>query len=192
MNKELIKKYKVEFDHHLNDGEVLFCRNNDFSQWFSARLAMWESNEPSHVIIDDKYTPFRKAIAEGKTVQYQGVNGDWYDITDNFGVMKQSKMRIKPDEPNFKEGDWVRVGIDGDTPSVLKQFSKRNYDECKYTYVMTDATKWTDIEPWEAQEGEWCWYHGVALTPVLIKYVNHSISKCEPFIGTLPSILKER
>jgi len=43
MNKELIKKYKKEFDHHINDGKVLHCYNSDFL-WCSSGLGIWETN----------------------------------------------------------------------------------------------------------------------------------------------------
>lgn len=67
MNKELILKYKTEFDHWLNGGKL---RHKAYGKWeqtnniWSCRTA-----DIAAVVIDDEYVEFRKALAEGKTIQ---------------------------------------------------------------------------------------------------------------------------
>lgn len=72
MNKELILKYKTEFDHWLNGGKL---RHKAYGKWeqtnniWSCRTA-----DIAAVVIDDEYVEFRKALAEGKVVQIAGLN----------------------------------------------------------------------------------------------------------------------
>lgn len=72
MNKELILKYKTEFDHWLNGGKL---RHKAYGKWeqtnniWSCRTA-----DIAAVVIDDQYVEFRKALAEGKVVQIAGLN----------------------------------------------------------------------------------------------------------------------
>lgn len=72
MNKELILKYKTEFDHWLNGGKL---RHKAYGKWeqtnniWSCRTA-----DIAAVVIDDEYVEFRKALAEGKTIQIAGLN----------------------------------------------------------------------------------------------------------------------
>lgn len=72
MNKELILKYKTEFDHWLNGGKL---RHKAYGKWeqtnniWSCRTA-----DIAAVVIDDQYVEFRKALAEGKTIQIAGLN----------------------------------------------------------------------------------------------------------------------
>ena len=72
MNKELILKYKTEFDHWLNGGKL---RHKAYGKWeqtnniWSCRTA-----DIAAVVIDDMYIEFRKALAEGKTIQIAGLN----------------------------------------------------------------------------------------------------------------------
>lgn len=72
MNKELILKYKTEFDHWLDGGKL---RHKAYGKWeqtnniWSCRTA-----DIAAVVIDDEYVEFRKALAEGKTIQIAGLN----------------------------------------------------------------------------------------------------------------------
>ena len=64
-------------------------------------------------IINDEFVEFRKALAEGKTIQmyckYDDVPPFWDDMTEvikSIGfVMTKDNYRIKPEEPKFKVGD---------------------------------------------------------------------------------------
>ena len=106
MNKELIKVYKAEFDHWLNDGKLL--HKDEFGNWENTR-DIWDlrSERIKAVVISDEYVEFRKALAEGKTIQmyckYDGVPPFWDDMTEvikSIGfVMTKDNYRIKPEEP---------------------------------------------------------------------------------------------
>ena len=67
MNKELIKKYKPEFDHWLNGGKLLSKHNHDLV-WYETTNPSFSNSNTSY-IINDKYVEFRIALAEGKTVE---------------------------------------------------------------------------------------------------------------------------
>lgn len=105
MNKELIKKYKAEFDHWLNGGELL-SKHPDESNWYLVTVVLWNSPKMQYVI-NDEYVEFRKALAEGKAVQmyckYDSITPIWDDMTEvikSIGfVMTKDNYRIKPEEP---------------------------------------------------------------------------------------------
>ena len=122
MHKELIKKYKAEFNHWLNDGK-LQAKFNDNS-WIEAPKDIFAFNYVANfiLVIDDEYVEFRKALAEGKVVQYNfgnyGINrkdfpNTWKDLDLSIGILADracpENYRIKPEESKFKVGDWVRA-----------------------------------------------------------------------------------
>ena len=111
MNKELIKMYFKEFEHWLNDGKLQakFVYDN----WIEAPKDVFSFTMVNFIlVIDDEYVEFRKALAEGKTIQmycsYDGVTPFWDDMTEvikSIGfVMTKENYRIKPEveEPKFK------------------------------------------------------------------------------------------
>lgn len=130
MNKELIKKYKKEFDHWLNGGKLLYA-DSISSQWNDIdsidaeifpihKRNPFAINESHTIVINDEYVEFRTALAEGKTIQYRTEYSNWVDYTDEKGnicnlfsssntVKNCYQYRIKPEEPQFKVGDWVRI-----------------------------------------------------------------------------------
>ena len=124
MNKELIKKYKVEFNYWLNGGELLYSYIDDKLLWKSMDEIdkntypvyirnPFQLSEHHIIIINDEYVEFRKALAEGKTIQmyckYDGVPPFWDDMTEvikSIGfVMTKDNYRIKPEDHKFKVGD---------------------------------------------------------------------------------------
>ena len=105
MNKELILKYKTEFDHWLNGGKL---RHKAYGKWeqtnniWSCRTA-----DIAAVVIDDMYVEFRKALAEGKTIQIAGLNpiahptiykNSYVDMTDTLFDKAIELYRIKSEE----------------------------------------------------------------------------------------------
>lgn len=116
MNKQLILKFKAEFNHWLYGGKILV--NNigcNPPNWvpIESISPMWEC-EYDNYIINDEYVEFRKAQVEGKTIQVldkyiaKGNNGEYFvkGATDSF-CYPVAAYRIKP-EPPFKVGDYVR------------------------------------------------------------------------------------
>ena len=117
MNKELIKKYKAEFDHWLNGGELLYAYIDDTFSWKNMNAIdknihpvyarnPFQISEYHIIIINDEYVEFRKALAEGKTIQmyckYDDVPPFWDDMTEvikSIGfVMTKDNYRIKPED----------------------------------------------------------------------------------------------
>jgi len=105
MNKELILKYKTEFDHWLNGGKL---RHKAYGKWeqtnniWSCRTA-----DIAAVVIDDQYVEFRKALAEGKTIQIAGLNpkahptiykNSYVDMEGGLFDKAIELYRIKPEE----------------------------------------------------------------------------------------------
>lgn len=71
MNKELIKKYKPEFEHWLNDGDIVVGRPISENEWVysTAEEPQWKDDNVVY-IINDEYIELRKALAEGKIIQF--------------------------------------------------------------------------------------------------------------------------
>ena len=195
MNKQLINKYKHEFDHWLNEGKILYKHINSNAWW---------NNEPwdyspdfiTAIIINDEYVEFRKALAEGKTVQYnfgsfgqhkQDFPNVWKDLNLSIGILSDrahpENYRIKP-EPIFKTGDWVYIPeLDG--------------NPCEYREDLCCL----GLKKWEPRADEWCWNYVFGLVKVICKTktegyflcwnpwkrVEQTITIDEPFTGTLPT-----
>lgn len=201
MNKELIKKYKKEFDHWINEGSllarVITSDEDDFlyTIWYEVdnkvlALEEWTSNYLFNLtdiqtnyykpqfIIDDEYVEFRKAIIEGKTIQYYDcvfqhelcVNLDKYDwidlsiATSSFTFSDKLKYRIKPEEviesietkePDIKIGDFV---IRKDFNETYKCINIKDdlVDLQAGTRQITIGIE--HITHWQPQHGELCWF----------------------------------
>ena len=115
MNKELIKKYKVEFNYWLNGGELLYSYIDDKLLWKSMDEIdkntypvyirnPFQLSEHHIIIINDEYVEFRKALAEGKTVEFKHPQvgyKDWEIVTQEHlfqSVVPGREYRIKPEE----------------------------------------------------------------------------------------------
>ena len=107
MNKELIKKYKAEFDHWLiNDGNLLSKHIND-ENWYDAPNPSFTNVDVTY-IINDEYVELRKALAEGKPVEVLHYTG-YKEFDQNpwklfaIGASTFDKpvenYRIKPEKP---------------------------------------------------------------------------------------------
>ena len=124
MNIELIKKYKTEFDHFLNEGKLL-CALKDELKWINTTEATWsfKDTECIFIIIDDEYSHLRKALCDGKIIQIWEVieqhvsdsSKDIYGWKDFKSLKPHSPFggeihnyRIKPKESEFKVGDFIR------------------------------------------------------------------------------------
>jgi len=215
MNKELILKYKTEFDHWLNDKEVLACPIKNKLNGYAVdwqpidENALW-NNENIAYIINDEYSELRKALAEGKTVQlneaekFADSNRGWADLScislgDSRNLFPVNYYRIKPEEPKFKVGDWVRQG--NFTIKVHRVESNYYYDKYSNRISVEKAIKW------QPKPSEWCWNSIFGLVKVICeatenenpfylcwnpwKKLEQKLPNLEPFIGELPSHLKD-
>lgn len=79
MNKQLIIRYFEEFKHWLNGGKLQAKFVND--PWEEAPEDIFTYSMVNFVlVIDDEYVEFRRAGAEGKTIQYKDREGFWNKI----------------------------------------------------------------------------------------------------------------
>ena len=203
MNKQLIKKFKAEFDHWLDGGKLQ--AKFVYDQWEEAPKDVFSYSTVNFIlVIDDEYVEFRKALAEGKTIQYY-VDGfvGWQDVKSiEQSYMHPDSFRIKPDVPKFKVGDWVvhngvikqvTMTVNGLINSLDKQLAVIKKEE--------------SLELWKPKSNEYFWYKNDLVkfdkTPTNAGVLLQSIRGCsyypsedfkdfcEPFIGQLPTILKE-
>ena len=219
MNKELIKTYFEEFKHWLSGGNVqVYYKKDDEPKWLTDKECieyeghdnfshiMQNSLEPEDVliIIDDEYIEFRRALAEGKIVEvatdYNDVDGYiWKSMEDKeFHHFNVDEIRIKPEEPKFKVGDWV----------VNKKSKQRIIK--KVTSVYSDSDTVTvgdskvginvmlikDLEIWQPVIGEWCVMYDTEEDPdadsiTLQKWDGKGKWTPIPFIGQLPPYIKD-
>lgn len=79
LNKELILKYRSEFDHLVNGGTCLYKLQSD--KWYqNAELIFTDydyKDMVSVVIINDQYVDFREALANGKVIETMIFKNDY-------------------------------------------------------------------------------------------------------------------
>ena len=168
-----------------------------------------EISESIIIVIDDVYCTYRIALSEGKTVEVYVLHGvkaldeqPWrrFAIGCSTFDLPVECYRIKPDEPEFKIGDYVRY-IHANSPKPLRIINihcERYYFENAKIILRLD-----EIEKWEPREGEVCifWSDGTYSAVIGIfsnmnqeKYVTittQTWSNCMPFTGTLPPHIKD-
>lgn len=220
MNKELIKKYRKEFDYWLDGGKVqVFYKNDDEPKWLTDNEFIEYAGYDNFknitycslglddvlIVIDDELIEYRKALAEGKTIQYyvDGYAG-WQDVTSlNQPTTHPNDFRIKPEPYKFIVGDWVihngkhkRVTkvvdgyidtLDNQVAVIMKEDSLEHWKPKKeeYFWFMNDLVKFH-----ETQTNAGLLLHSARGCSY---YPNDKIfgELCEPFIGELPSNLKQ-
>lgn len=112
MNRELVKKYKKEFNYWLNGGKLLAI-NTRVKEWTDVdsgdHWAVHDTRGNVKFIINDEYVELRKALAEGRAIQHAVTSiDDWQDVNYINTDFILSSYRIKPDEPKFEAAEWVR------------------------------------------------------------------------------------
>jgi len=216
MNKELILKYPTELTHWAKGGIVLMGKRNLVSnviKWYpSITNPFIEESKSIVIVINDKYVEFRKALAENKTIQYENSNlnevWNFIDLTEedlkqrDISTYCINRLRIKPDEPKFKVGDWVRSKEYG----VIK-LNKDNVNSYnKYTDTR-DPKSAVYTELWKPKPKEYIWDCDFGLSIIINvtdsegilcracfddrREFTAKLNEIEPFIGSLPSKLKE-
>lgn len=184
MNKELIKKYKAEFNHWLNGGKLLYCSNSSTIWYAVIGDNVWSINSSGlKIVIDDGYTQFRIALSEGKTVEVLHYTG-YKEFDQNpwklfaIGVSTFDKpvenYRIKSEEPQFKVGDWVRDSRDSNLNQVINPNSPA---------ALSDYIKW------KPQPGELVVIKNKNDIISIIKYNGET--NVYPFIGEITWLHKK-
>ena len=94
----------------------------------------------------------------------------------------------------FKVGDWVRELNPLPFAKEVYQLSDSDF----YGVGRKSNIYFENIEKWQPKEGEWCWSKKRnELTNNVCELIrfywdNANIGDCEPFIGELPSFLKDK
>lgn len=195
MNKELIKKYKAEFDHWLDGGNILVKMSTGWSPVIADYT--WHLNDRPYVI-NDEYVEFRKAGAEGKQLQVSYNGGKtWFDKSyRKISWSKSQLVRIKPEEPKFKVGDWL-IEIHSDSyAKVLEVIKKDLLRVYLYDSNAIITTESTDFILWQPKLGEWCVMYDTEENPnadsiTLQKWDGKGKWIPIPFIGQLPPYIKD-
>ena len=222
MNKQLINKYKLEFNHWLNEGSVLI--NSDLGWCPIATEFTWSCNISVNAlfVINDEYVELRKALAEGKIIQiYDAIYQHEYDPSlDRFGWRDFKSFtasssfsktpdlyRIKPYEPKFKVGDFV-TPLNRDINCSIWQID--NILSCNTLVSGSTMLDPRTLQPWTPVKNEWCWFWDKCTPhrPTLRQYdifpegygeenmfhdsEQNPFDFCEPFLNSLPSYLKDK
>ena len=206
MNKQLINKYKPEFYHWLNEGKLLMS-NKNAKVWITLTVNTWTCTTPSvdHllIVINDDYVEFRKALAEGKTIEYLGQSSNlWHEVPEPIFILHPTCYRIKPDEPKFKVGDFV-TPLNRDINCSVWQIDKvLSCNTLASGIILLDPRT---VQLWTPIKGEWCWFYDKASNKYshLAKFNGMWKNKfrsntdtpwnfCEPFLNSLPSYLKDK
>jgi hypothetical protein len=103
MNKELIKKYREEFNHWLDGGQLLYRDTVwvDANNWtIDGRGEVFNkqhNTDTLNIIIDDEYVELRKAQAGGAQIQYYVDSFVGWQDTEHFNQAVQGayNYRIK-------------------------------------------------------------------------------------------------
>ena len=211
MNIELIKKYKTEFDHFLNEGDLL-CREINIkvpTDWYEFDNDWSWSVDELEIIINDEYSHLRKALCEGKTLEfkdpfkYEIPRWEKLNTKDpSYSFYYKNEYRIKPKESEFKSGDFVR-NIHRNTIHIVDRVIPM--DDIRSNIHVTPGGAYFDNEliKWDSQAGELCWFwSGNKLEEATLSkfhsYTKHggfktiydSYNHCEPFLNSKPSWFK--
>ncbi len=207
MNKELINKYKPEFDYWLNGGKILYKHTNS-NAWWNEEPWSYSLSYVTAIIIKDEYVEFRKALAEGKIVQYLGKYSNmWHEVPEPNFNLYPTCYRIKPDKPNFKVGDFVRYIHS--TTAIALEINNINGDRYYFTNSEMSCLE-HELELWQPKPNEWCWFWDKCTPhrPTLRQYdifpegygeenmfhdsEQNPFDFCEPFLNSRPSYLKDK
>ena len=199
MNLELIRKYEKEFLHMLYGGTLLF--HSRYHGGWHTLPGDYQWDNDYGFVINDEYVEFRKALADGKTIEER-----YYTPTDHWGkhlsgfAISPKMLRIKPKEPEFKIGDYVRY-IHANSPKPLQIVNincERYYFENAKIILRLD-----EIEKWEPREGEVCIFWNNDSNTAVIAKLRYIVStgtyrtehsnwdNCMPFTGALPPHIKD-
>ena len=199
MSREVILKYLTEFNAWVKGQEVYVMFSNGGHRLVDS---LEDFNEDvKYIVLKDSYFFYRKALAEGKTIQYLGQSSNvWHEVPEPDFNLHPTCYRIKPDEPKFKVGDFVKfTDISNKHPQQIIKIE----DEIVYTEfnkcLLTQLILWTPIK------GEWCWFYDIVSVKsaalAQFKEINNnyfmsitdtSWKCCEPFLNSLPSYLKDK
>ena len=122
MNKKQITKHKEVIKWWINNTDKGVWRKDTLTNdWY---IDLEPSFYEDYIYVqNDQYAEFRKALIDGKTVEYSLPTTNQWNVVDNSKQHFSNcfKYRVKPEEPEFKVGDWVTVN--NSIPLQFKQFT---------------------------------------------------------------------
>lgn len=112
---------------------------------------------------------------------------------------------------NFKVGDWVILNEDKQTLAKVLEIYNEYIFKCRLHFINEGSVVWCSemsyYKHWRPTEGEWCWFWNFNEMPTLEQFREYHdlddylgnyetltvklYQHCEPFIGELPTFLKE-
>ena len=121
--------------------------------------------------------------------------------------------RIKPEEPKFKVGDWVRNRINEIGQILQEDYKGKGLYKISNTHALKCevGTSAKDLTIWVPKKGDWCWFLNKGKIPVISQFHSLEIEGnrkysatfpntphpmigyydyCEPFLGKLPTELQ--
>jgi thiol-disulfide isomerase/thioredoxin len=127
-------------------------------------------------------------LAEGKTVQYRNPNinafKNWQNL-ENLKFNPNFEHRIKPEEPKFKVGDWVKIlTFRNHVPVTIK-----NIEGCRYVLSTGLYADDSILELWQPQLGELVILKDKNSVISIIKYNGET--NVYPFIGEITWLHKK-
>ena len=164
MNKEVIKDNFEVFKFWLDGGEVWVKYKSD-EKWYLLNHDVFSADKCIYVQ-DDEYAELRKAQADGKVIQfntnYNKSYPHWIDVCDQnskmFTIYTADIMRIKPDEPKFKVGDWVK--LPGENYQRIYEVAENSVYISNFGNITTsigiNTNAYSKLELWAPAKGEWC------------------------------------
>lgn len=232
MNKQTIVKYEKEFIAWCKGDPVLIGFPASMEDAGKGKLSWrqvisfddWKALDTKYVL-DNEYSTFAKALAEGKTIQGLYINPtiqltEWID-TNTIDMLnyKPEQLRIKPEEPQFKVGNFVRI-IPKSEKALTNYVNQNSIGIVKYVTdtlinVKTkNTTYWFKLEDcikYTPQEGELCWFTNknfnsklqefddvFAILSIFREIIDNKFEDdrgvlftyCEPFLNSTPSWFK--
>lgn len=228
--KELLEKYWNELEHYKNGGKLAGRRwiidpndgDSSFTIWYEIdSCSTWmmkdlltNPQDRLELIINDEYSEFRKALAEGKVIEskvrytmsnnscHYGEELSWSIDTSGKFKGTPNLYRIKPDESKFKVGDFVRY-VRAHAPIALEI---NNINGNRYYFTNSEMSCLEhELEPWTPVKGEWCWFYDSksSKSSYLAEFKQMSrqffeseeigiYDYCEPFFNSMPSYFKDK
>lgn len=145
-------------------------------------------------------------MANDKTVEYLDFRGEWRDLRENCRKLEGvelSRLRVKPERHKFTIGDFV---IHNGVAKIVTKAVDGYIDSLDNEVAV--IMKEESLELWKPRGEEYFWYkndlvkfhetqvnlglllesaRGCSYYPAEKNFEDY----CEPFIGKLPSILKD-
>ncbi len=161
MTRQQIEEHREVIKWWLDnpDNGVWRKLNNDWVLAYSPQFY-----ETSIYVQNDKYAEFRKALADSKMVELDNTylydtskEKGWITIDKIFDHIPLTHYRIKPEEPEFKVGDWVYANSHLCKLEATKSGNLYAPIPNRHDCIQgVKLSKLQELNLWKPKEGEWC------------------------------------